>query len=134
MEELGLYKISVLGVWYAIAYTERDRFGSAKESLKAWFAKWYAAIMEGVDLDIDSARALAMPAQLFDHASAFARITKWLAYNHIGAVKECPPKGFMGAKNLHLPPGEFVGKHAASTLHRSLANVHRSGQPRAWRI
>lgn len=35
MEELGLYRISVLGVWDAIAYAERDQFGLAKEKLKA---------------------------------------------------------------------------------------------------
>ena len=110
MGELGLYKISVLGVWYAIAYSERDQFGSAKDNLKAWFAKWYATSMMDTELNIDSARGLAMPCQLFDHAVAFARVTKWLTYNHIGHVKERPPKGFKGSKGLHLPPGEFVGE------------------------
>lgn len=110
MEELGLYNISVLGVWYAIAYTERDRMGSAKGSLKSWFEKWYEISQEGVELNIDSARGLAMPCQLFDHAPAFAHVTKWLSYNHIGAVKERPPRGFKGNKNLHLPPSDFIGK------------------------
>jgi hypothetical protein len=44
MEELGLYNISVLGVWYGIAYTERDQSGSAKSTLQQWFAKWYATL------------------------------------------------------------------------------------------
>jgi hypothetical protein len=109
MEELGLYNISVLGVWYAIAYTERDRTGSAKSMLQLWFAKWYAISIEGVELNIDTARGLAFPCQLLDHAVGFARVTKWLAYNHIGAVKERPPKGFRGHRHLHLHPGEFVG-------------------------
>ncbi|KAF2833389.1 hypothetical protein CC86DRAFT_461771 [Ophiobolus disseminans] len=109
MEELGLYKISVLGA-----------------KLKDWFVKWYEASMDGIDLNIDSARGLAMPCQLLDHAHAFARVTKWLPYNRIGHVKERPPKGFMGSKDLHLPPGEFVGpvNHARggrkTSLHKSL--------------
>jgi hypothetical protein len=94
MEQLELYNISVLGVWYAMAYKECDERGSAKETLKAWFTKCYATSMAGVDLDIDSVRGLTMPTQIFDHAVAFARVTKWLAYNHIGHVKERPPKGF----------------------------------------
>jgi hypothetical protein len=111
MEELGLHKISVLGVWYAIAYSERDQYGSAKDKLEPWFTKWYATSMERVELSIGSARGLAFPCQLFDHAPAFARVTKWLAYNHVGHVKERPPKGFKGPRCLHLPPGEFVGTY-----------------------
>ncbi|KAF1922049.1 hypothetical protein BDU57DRAFT_584981 [Ampelomyces quisqualis] len=126
MQELGLHKISVLGVWYAIAYCERDQYGSAKDELKAWFEKWYATSIERFELDIDSARGLAFPCQLFDHALAFARVTKWLAYNHVGYVKQRPPKGFKGHRGFHPPPGEFVGpvNHARSglktTLHKSL--------------
>ena len=116
MEELGLYKVSVLGIWYAIAYAERDQLEAAKRTLKSWFAKWYATSMEGIELNMDSARGLAMPCQLFDHAAAFARITKWIAYNHVGHVKERPPKGFKGSKGLHLPLGEFVGKKPLSVL------------------
>jgi hypothetical protein len=69
MEELGLFKISVLGVWYAMAYKERDERGSAEE-LKVWFTKWYATSMVDVELDMDSARGLAMPTQVFYHAVA----------------------------------------------------------------
>jgi hypothetical protein len=128
MEELGLYKVSVLGVWYAIAYWERDHQGSAKEALKEWFGKWYETSMAGTELDFDSARGLAMPTQLFDHAIAFARITKWLAYNHIGHVKERPPKGFVGSKGLHLPPGEFVGECSRPELYLNHADILRSGE------
>jgi hypothetical protein len=109
MEELGLYSISVLGIWYAIAYTERDQTGSAKSSLKSWFARWYATSMHGFELRIDTARGLALPCQLLDHAVGFARVTKWLAYNHIGAVKERPLNGFKGHRGLSLPRAEFVG-------------------------
>lgn len=111
MKELGLYKISVLGVWYAIAYQEREQRGSTKGALKKWFEVWYAASMEKAELDVHSARALALPCQFFDHAVAFARVTRWLAYNHIGAVKERPPVGFKGSEVIHLPPGGFVGAY-----------------------
>jgi hypothetical protein len=109
MNELGLYSISVLSVWYAIAYAERDRTGSAKSTLQSWFENWYATSVEGVELNIDNARGLAFPCQLLDHAVGFARVTKWLAYSHIGAVKERLPKGFRGHRHLHIHPGEFVG-------------------------
>jgi hypothetical protein len=133
MEELGLYKISVLGIWYAIAYSERDEYGSAAKTLKPWFAKWYATSIERVDLTIDSARGLALPCQLFNHAAAFARVTKWLTYNHVGHVKERPPKGFKGSKGLYIPPGEFVGKSCSFHLNDAPLTCTRSSQPRPWR-
>lgn len=108
MDQLGLYSISVLGVWFALAYVERELQGSAKDALKSWFERWYTTSMKKTELDVVSARGLALPCQLFDHAVGFARVTKWLAYNHIGHVKEIPPKGFKG-RDLHLPPSEFVG-------------------------
>lgn len=114
MYELGRYHIFPLGVWYAIAYCERDQYGSAKDKLKAWFTKWYASRMERVELNLDSACGLAFPCQLFDHAPAFARVTKWLIYNHIGHFKERPLKGFKGPRGLHLPPGEFIGTYLLS--------------------
>jgi hypothetical protein len=109
MEELGLYTISILGVWFAIAYTERSQHESAKDTLKTWFTKWYATSMEGTDLDISSARGLAFPCQLFHHVAAYARVTKWLAYNHVGAVKDVPPYGFKRQPGVHLQIGDFVG-------------------------
>jgi hypothetical protein len=116
MEELGLYSISVLGIWYAIAYTERDQTWSAKSSLTSWFAKWCATSMDGVQLNIDSARGLALPCQLFDHAVGFVRVTKWLAYNHIGAFKERLPKSFKSQRDVHLPPVEFAGTSNSSRV------------------
>jgi hypothetical protein len=110
MEELGLHKISVLRVWYAIAYTERDQRDSAKTAFNPWFTKWYATSIEHSALDFDSAPGFTFPCQLLDHAPDFARVTKWVAYNHIGHVKERPPKGFRGQPGLQLPPGQFVGK------------------------
>jgi hypothetical protein len=109
MEELGLYTISILGVWFAIAYTERSQHESAKDTLKTWFTKWYATSMEGTDLDISSARGLAFPCQLFHHVAAYARVTKWLAYNHVGAVKDVPPYGFKRQPGVHLQIGDFFG-------------------------
>lgn len=109
MEDLGLYSISILGLWHAIAYMELNQANTAKSALKPWFEKWYAASMERVELNVDSARGLAFPTQLFDHALGFASVTKWLAYNHVGHVNERPPKGFHGHRDLHLSPGDFVG-------------------------
>lgn len=110
MVELALYNISLLGVWYAVAYLERDQAGSAASTLQSWFAKWYATNMERVALTIDSARGLVFLCQLFNHAPGFTRVTKWLAYNHIGNFKDRAPKGFNGFHGLNLPPAKFVGK------------------------
>jgi hypothetical protein len=108
MAELGLYEISITGIWEAIlSWTYKEKKADLTE-FKPWFDKWYDTI--GVRaLDIDSARLLALPCQLFDHAEGYARVTKFLAYNSMGHVKERQQKDFK-AKSLHIAPAEFVGK------------------------
>jgi hypothetical protein len=111
MQELGLWDISLLGVWYAIYYWDLHQDKEIKEHLREWFDNWYDTSMAGVDMSIYIARALAYPCYLFDHAVGYAKVTKYLAYNHIGHVKERPPKGFRGSRHLHIGEREFVGKY-----------------------
>jgi hypothetical protein len=64
--------------------------------------------MAKVELTIPTAQALAYPCYTFDHVIGYARLTKYLAYEHIGHVKERPPKGFKGPKHLHINEREFL--------------------------
>ncbi|KAH3993315.1 hypothetical protein HBI81_125190 [Parastagonospora nodorum] len=126
MKELGLWEISLLGVWYAILYWDSHQDKKARENLGEWFDNWYRTSMSNVQLTIPIARALVYPYYLFDNAKGYAQVTKYLAYNHVGHVKERPPKGFKGGKHLHVGERQFVGpvNHARgglrNTLHKSL--------------
>lgn len=110
MKEIGLHEISVTGICHAIRLWKWHEPGQPLDVLQPWFNKVYETTINGATLDIDSARLLALPCQLFDHAVGFARVTKFLAYNHIGHIKERQPKGFK-AKFLHLAPADFVGMY-----------------------
>lgn len=110
MKELGLWHISLLGVWYAISLWDLHQDSKVKEKLGAWFDNWYDTNMVGVDLTISTARALAYPCYILDHAVGYARITKFLAYNHIGHIKERPPKGFKGGRHHHIGERQFLGE------------------------
>lgn len=130
MQQLGLYGVSILGVWYAIAYLERDRTGSAKAILGKWFAKWYATCVTSTELSFDLARALAFPCQFFDHAAGFANVTKWLACNNVGHIKERSPTGFRGSRGFHLAPNDFVSRALRlNASHAMTDTVARSAQP-----
>lgn len=108
MTELGLDKVSVTAVWEAIQmwvhFEKRDNIND----LQAWFNKLYDTAFSITDLDVHTAGLLAFPCQVFDHAVGFARVTKYLAYNHQGAIKERRPKGIK-FKIRHLTPNEFIG-------------------------
>lgn len=132
MGELGLWHISLLGVWYAIALWELHQGGKVKESLGTWFTNWYETSMAGADMAIQIARALAFPCYLFDHAVGYARVTKYLAYEHIGHVKERPPRGFNGGKHLHIGERQFVGEYYVSPPLFTLTDL-RPSQPRPRR-
>lgn len=110
LEELGLFKVSLVGVWHAISLWDTHQEGKIKETLGPWFNKWYEKNMAKIDLTVPTARALAYPCYIFDHAVGYARVTKYLAYEHVGHVKERPPKGFKGPKHLHINERMFVGK------------------------
>jgi hypothetical protein len=83
MTELGLHQISVTSVWEAILNWISKEKKSDVNELKPWFNKWYDTIGARV-LDLPSARLLALPCQLFDHAEGFARVTRYIVYNSIG--------------------------------------------------
>ncbi|KAH7084780.1 hypothetical protein BKA63DRAFT_559463 [Paraphoma chrysanthemicola] len=120
-------------VWLAHLQGLTQQRMQVKENLKEWFDNWHDTSMAGITMSIYVARALAYPCYLFNHAAGYARVTKYLAYNHIGHVKERPPKGFKGPKHLHIGEREFVGplNRARSGLRNSL---HKSLYSRVGRI
>ncbi|CAA9964096.1 hypothetical protein PTMSG1_07455 [Pyrenophora teres f. maculata] len=137
LRELGLFEISLIGVWHAISLWSTRQDNMVKENLGDWFNIWYDTNMAKAELTIPIAQALAYPCYIFDHAVGYARVTKYLAYEHVGHIKERPPKGFMGPKQLHINEKMFVGplNHARgglrNTLHKSLysrvGHILRSG-------
>lgn len=48
MKELGLYDISLLGVWYAVYLWELHQDDKVKENLQTWFNAWYETTMAGM--------------------------------------------------------------------------------------
>ncbi|CAG5181843.1 uncharacterized protein ALTATR162_LOCUS9863 [Alternaria atra] len=107
-DELGLFDISLVGVWHAISMWNAHQDGNIKEKLVEWFNKWYEKNMAKANLTVPIAQALAYPCYIFDHAVGYARVTRYLAYEHVGHVKERPPKGFKGPKHRHINERMFV--------------------------
>ncbi|KAF2441643.1 hypothetical protein P171DRAFT_456641 [Karstenula rhodostoma CBS 690.94] len=125
MTELGLDKVSVVAVWEALQmWTHLEKRDNIMD-LQDWFNTLYDSAFSKMDLDVYEAGLLAFPCQVFDHAVGFARVTKYLAYHHHGAIKERRPKGIK-LKIYHLAPNEFIGpmNHARgglkSTIHKHM--------------
>ncbi|KAL5404395.1 hypothetical protein PMIN06_008958 [Paraphaeosphaeria minitans] len=125
MMELALNKVSVVAVWEAIQlWVHLEKRNDIKD-LQGWFNELYDTTFSRMDLDVYIAGLLVFPCQVFDHAVGFARMTKHLAYNHQGAIKEQRPKGIK-LKTHHLAPNDFIGlmNHARgglkSTIHKHM--------------
>ena len=114
LDELRLFDVSLLGVWEVIALWDSHHDGDIKEHLGDWSNKWYERNMVKANLTVPIAQALAYPCYMFNHAIGYARVTKYLAYEHVGHVKERPPKGFKGPKHLHINERMFIGKSLSS--------------------
>jgi hypothetical protein len=110
MDDLGLFDITLIGVWHAISLWNFHMDGKIKEVMGPWFNDWYERKVVKAELTIPIAQALAYPCYVFDHAIGYARITKYLTYEHVGHIKERPPKGFKGPKHLHINEREFISK------------------------
>ncbi|KAJ4294427.1 hypothetical protein N0V90_008117 [Kalmusia sp. IMI 367209] len=125
MGELGLHNVSITAVWHAIRMWRYYEKEEDVKALQEWFNKWYDTAIANTQLNLDAARSLALPCQVFDHAVGFARANKYLAYHNIGRIKECHPKG-VNIRALHLAPNDFIGpsNHARgglkTTLHKMI--------------
>jgi len=110
LRDLGLFEISLIGVWHAISLWSTHQDDKVKESLGDWFNTWYDTSMAKAGLTVPIAQALAYPCYMFDHAVGYARVTKYLAYENIGHIKERPPKGFKSSKQLRINEKMFTGE------------------------
>lgn len=110
MRDLGLFEISPIGVWHATSLWNTHQDDKVKENLGDWFNIWYDTSMAKAELTIPMAQALAYLCYTFDHAVGYARVTRYLAYEHVGYIKERQPKGFKGSKQLHISEKMFVGE------------------------
>lgn len=65
---------------------------------REWFKNWYKSTMD--PSKVSPAATLLYPCWIFNHASAFARATRYLAYHSAGPIMESNPTKHY---ELHLP-------------------------------
>ncbi|KAL8742668.1 MAG: hypothetical protein Q9184_008216 [Pyrenodesmia sp. 2 TL-2023] len=76
-----------------------------------WFRKWFSrwdSLQQGVS-NIEAVPELYYPTWRFDHATAFARVSKFLAYEDTGHIQESLP---LEGTHLKLPP-RIIRKQAS---------------------
>jgi hypothetical protein len=83
-----MYTIPIHEVWEAIEVAQYRGFPI--EKLNAWFSNWFSR-KDFTKMDIDEMRALLYPCKEFDHAHAFAKLTRHLAYNMADHITEENP-------------------------------------------
>ncbi|RMZ66069.1 MFS transporter [Pyrenophora seminiperda CCB06] len=126
LRDLGLFEISLIGVWHAMSLWSTHQDDKIEDNLQDWFNIWYDTSMTKADLTIPIAQWLAYPCYTFNHAAGYARVTKYLVYENIGHIKQRQPNDFKGSKQHHIKEREFVDplNHARgglrNTLHKSL--------------
>ncbi|KAK8191559.1 hypothetical protein HDK77DRAFT_476580 [Phyllosticta capitalensis] len=97
------------------------KYGFRRADLKDWFGSWFDQV-EGSELSEQIARELLYPCFAFGNIHAFARVTKYLAYNATGYITEVNPTPFRG---LHLPSRclqqlNYAKSGLRTSLHRKL--------------
>ena len=102
----AMYGISITEVWNTIQASYAYAF--QLEKLNAWFAEWIKR--NGGEFcsnfSVDELAQLVYPCQEFDHAHAFANVTRRLAYEVEGHINDKNPTDY---HNLHLHP-RILGK------------------------
>ena len=82
-------------MWHLVAAI--DYYELDVTIFKPWFAAWYSSH----NLQLLKPRELVFPTWRFDHATGFARWTRYLAYAEKGHITEANPTKLY---NYHLPP------------------------------
>ena len=100
LTENSTHNVSLSEMWHVTAAA--DKYDLCILDLKEWFEDWYKRkpTIDSKDGKHLEARQLLYPCYRFDHASGFARATKYLAYNSTGHITENNPTDH---KELHLP-------------------------------
>jgi hypothetical protein len=126
---------SIDTIWHII--NAADKYLLDATILRGFFDRWYTKNVNIRFLDADLARQVALPCYMFDHASGFADVTKWLAYHHEGHITEKRPDGFK-FEHMRLAPPDFVGRSHSLSLCRLavdryavLMSDNRSNEPRS---
>jgi len=106
-------RIDIETIWHVVnaadKYLFEDELAKAGQNFfKQWYSDNVPRWSEGSDLVL--AKSLAFPCHFFDHAEAFAEVTKWLAYNCPGHITENRPFAIK-FKHMHLCPPDFVGEY-----------------------
>jgi hypothetical protein len=116
-QALAIKKTPIHIIWSLIVAA--DKYDFKVTLLRGFFKQWYEATVDLADEEdpndaCDLARQLTLPCWIFDHAEGFAEVTKWLAYNSRGHIKEKRPDGFK-FEHMHLAPLDFVGAYLTSS-------------------
>lgn len=77
-------------IWNVLVTSRKYGFDALSDELKQWFSAWYATRKE--NFNTMDCRELLYPCYHFDHAQAFAAVTKRLAYKEVGHIEEHMPE------------------------------------------
>jgi hypothetical protein len=97
------YSIDTEAIWEVIEWCNDRQIET--EKLEDWFTTWWEK-KDKKKLEIDEMRMLLTPAYTFDHAHAFAFLTRYLAYNMANHITEYNPSGYW---SIHLN-NNVIGK------------------------
>ncbi|KAL3423784.1 hypothetical protein PVAG01_05531 [Phlyctema vagabunda] len=97
-----MYQIPIKEVWHVIAMG-RKRF-LENEKLNSWFACWMRSMggHETSNFTLEELTVLMYPCEEFEHAYAFAEVTRRLAYGWAGHIWAKNPLAECGIYHLHL--------------------------------
>lgn len=94
--------VKISSVWNVLVLARKYDLDAHCSELEKWFATWYTKFIErNKDLTVYDCRHLLYPCYHFDHAQAFADITRHLAYNVSGHIEERMPDGVDAAQKEH---------------------------------
>jgi hypothetical protein len=97
------YAIDIEAIWEVIEWCNNRQIDT--EKLEDWFSTWWEK-RDKKNLEIDQMRMLLTPAYTFDHAHAFAFLTRYIAYNMADHITEYNPSGYW---SIHLN-NNVIGK------------------------
>jgi len=116
------YLISLEEIWNSLWLTRKYFFHV--EKLSDWF-RGYWDRLDKEALDMDDLKELLYPAEAFDHAVAFAYITKTLAHGCSGHIEEKNPSRHF---QLHVE-GRVIRKFQSLSIVAGLTNWTFRGNP-----
>jgi hypothetical protein len=111
-------KVSIATVWHVLIVARKYDFDVLGEGAQAWFNKWYMDTTRGKEFNTAQCRELIYPCYTFNHAHAFAAVTKKLAYNITGHIQESRPKGVSAEQEEQRLRSRAMSELGSATLGR----------------